>query len=146
MIHTMGGTLLGCDSWFRNPSSEVSAHYGVGLSGEIHQYVDIGEMAWANGRLEPGNHWPLQNGINPNRVTISIETEDRRSDATPVTDEMYAAVLWLCQQAVATYPSIRWLMTHHVISPLSRPSCPGGRWAGGRLQDLATRLNLELIL
>ena len=47
--HIMSGTLLGTDSWFLNPASKASSHYGIGKNGEIHQYVDLDCPAWANG-------------------------------------------------------------------------------------------------
>jgi N-acetyl-anhydromuramyl-L-alanine amidase AmpD len=35
----MDGTLAGTDAWFTNPASQVSAQYGIGKNGEVHQYV-----------------------------------------------------------------------------------------------------------
>ena len=39
VLHLMGGTLKGTDSWFRNPVAQASTHYGVGKKGEIYQWV-----------------------------------------------------------------------------------------------------------
>jgi N-acetyl-anhydromuramyl-L-alanine amidase AmpD len=39
VIHIIEGTLKGTGSWFLNEESGVSAHYGIGKDGEIHQYV-----------------------------------------------------------------------------------------------------------
>ena len=47
--HIMSGTLAGTDAWFANPASQVSSHFGVGKNGEIHQYVNLENPAWANG-------------------------------------------------------------------------------------------------
>lgn len=44
--HIMQGTLEGTDSWFHNPDSRVSAHFGVGRDGRIIQWVDTGDQAW----------------------------------------------------------------------------------------------------
>src|ERR1700756_1937323 len=76
VLHTMAGPIGACDAWFRNPASQVSAHYGVGLDGAIHAYVRTADTAWANGILEPDNVWPGPAGTNPNRLSVSIETED----------------------------------------------------------------------
>lgn len=139
----MVGTLAGCDSWFQNPSADVSAHYGVGLSGETHQYVALKDSAWANGILEPGNTWPGPSGINPNQLSVSIETEDLGDAGTPVTDAMYNATLGLGALALAEYPSIVYLTTHGCISPQSRSGCPGDRWVeSGRFAALAEALGL----
>jgi hypothetical protein len=143
VLHRMAGTLSSCDAWFAQPTSQVSAHFGIGLGGEQHQYVALADSAWANGILEPGNTWPGPPG-NPNFQTISIETEDNGSGATPVTDEQYQATLEVANLAVQTYPSIRWLLRHTDISPNSRPDCCGRRWVdSGRFKKLAKRLNLE---
>lgn len=46
IIHIMEGTLAGTDGWFRNPRSQVSAHFGVGRKGEVIQWVGTGNRAW----------------------------------------------------------------------------------------------------
>lgn len=144
VIHTMGGSLVGTDSWFSQTASQVSAHYGVGLNGALHQYVKLEDGAWANGVLEPGNHWMGPAGVNPNLLTVGIETEDLGNGAQPVTEAEYFSTLSAGRIALAQYPSIRYLLTHTVISPGSRPSCCGPRWvASGRFQQLATELGLE---
>ena len=76
----MSGTLIGTDSWFANPASKVSSHFGVGKNGEIHQYVKLENTAWANGVVKNPN-WPLlQNGVNPNYYTVSIEHEGKSGE------------------------------------------------------------------
>jgi hypothetical protein len=146
VIHTMAGTLESCDSWFNNPSSQVSSHYGIGLAGEQHQYVALANGSWANGIIEPGSEWPaiVGNSTNPNYQTVTVETEDNGSGNTPVTDEQYASTLAVCRLARQTYPSITYLMGHNVISPSSRSQCCGDRWwDSGRFAQLAADLGLE---
>lgn len=46
IVHIMQGTLAGTDSWFRNPSAQVSAHFGVGKDGTIYQWVNTKDTAW----------------------------------------------------------------------------------------------------
>lgn len=145
VIHTMAGTLASCDSWFQNPAAQVSSHYGIGLQGQQHQYVKLADGSWANGILEPGNQWVpiVGNSANPNYQTVTIETEDNGSGATPVTDQQYASTLAVSRLAMQTYPSIKYLMSHRTISPQSRPSCCGNRWWGsGRFDELAADLGL----
>ena len=141
----MDGTLAGTDSWFANPASQVSAHYGVALSGDFHRYVSRFDTAWANGLLESGNNWPGPPGVNPNWLTVSIETEDNGDQAEPVTTEMYATVRTLVRTVLASFPSIAYLMGHRNISPRSRPNCPGPRWVdSGTLQLMADELTLTV--
>ena len=146
VIHTMSGSLAGCDAWFQNPAAQVSSHYGIGLAGEQHQYVRLENASWANGILQPGNDWVkiVGNAQNPNNQTVTVETEDRGSGATPVTDAQWGSTLAVCQVAMQRYPGIRYLMGHNTISPQSRPNCCGKRWWDtGRFQQLADALGLE---
>lgn len=141
----MGGYLAGTDSWFTTPDSQVSAHYGVGLNGEIHQYVAETMAAWANGILEAGNRWPFSQYINPNYRTISIETEDNGSGLTPVTVAQFEAVFSLCKGISDRWP-ITHLIAHDAISPHSRVNCPGPRWTADRMGVIAKALTLVLVL
>ena len=75
VIHVMDGSLTGTDSWFANPSSQVSAHYGIGQNGEVHQYVKEEDGAWHAGRVSNPIAKLLKLGINPNNYTIGIEHE-----------------------------------------------------------------------
>jgi N-acetylmuramoyl-L-alanine amidase len=143
VVHTMAGSLASCDSWFNNTAAQVSSQYGIGLHGEAHQYVALQNTAWANGILEPGNTWP---GVpySVNAQTVSIETEDNGSGATPVTEQQYQATLGVARLAISAYPSITWLLGHHCISPSSRPQCCGDRWrASGQFDRLADELGLQ---
>ena len=62
-LHIMAGFLAGTDSVFSRPSSQASAHYGIGANGEIHQYVDERNGSWSDANYES------------NLSTISIEHE-----------------------------------------------------------------------
>ena len=83
VAHIMEGTLAGTDSWFMDPAAQVSAHFGVGKNGAVHQYVDTSRIAWAE--------------ANYNSVAISVEHEGNTGDSlTP-------------QQIAADQPLVRWL-------------------------------------
>src|SRR5215471_7833144 len=127
VVHTMAGTLASCDAWFQNPASQVSSHYGIGLQGQQHQCVKL-----------------VGNSANPNYQTVTIETEDNGSGATPVTDQQYAGTLAVARLAMQTYPGIQYLMSHRTISPSSRSQCCGNRWwDSGRFDQLAADLGLQ---
>lgn len=145
VIHTEAGTQEATAQWFHNPASQVSAHYAVGLDGQLLQFVDLEHQAWANGILEAGNRWQ-QLGLpgNPNGWTVSIETEDRGDPNQEVTAKQYVGVVSACRLALARYPGIQWLVSHRDISPRSRPACPGARWwASGRMEALCALLGLR---
>jgi hypothetical protein len=44
-----GGTVAAVQNWLRNPASRVSYHFGVGRNGEIRQWVETRNTAWATG-------------------------------------------------------------------------------------------------
>lgn len=143
-LHTMVGTLAGTDAEFGRPASQVSAHFGVGLDGTVHQYVSLTDAAWANGGPNPGWRWPY-GPENPNLRLVSIETEDLgQPDTQPVTEEQYAAVAAVCRQALTAYPASTVLVAHNVINP--QHSCPAARWlSSGRFDQLATDLGLQAL-
>lgn len=153
VLHTEGGTEAGTRAWFGRAVSQVSAHFGVGLDSGIDQFVQLGDRAWANGVLEAGNRWGevyhgAWDGIeeNPNNWVVSVETEDRGDADQPVTDRQYLDTHAACRLALATYPSIAWLLGHSVVSPHSRPNCCGARWvASGRFAQLAADLGLKML-
>ena len=128
----MDGTLKGTDSWFLSPKSQVSAHYGIGKDGEIHQYVKEDMVAWANGRVQKPT-WPLiATGPNPNLYTLSIEHEGKPGET--FTDAMYDSTTWLIREM-----SQRWgipLDREHIIGHCeifaAKPNCPGNGldWSG----------------
>lgn len=80
VLHVTGpGTMAGMAAWFNNPSSAVSAHFGIGKQGEVHQYVEIGDASWNAGIFNRPNlanpviaDW-FNTGVNPNRCVVGIE-------------------------------------------------------------------------
>jgi N-acetylmuramoyl-L-alanine amidase len=151
VIHIMEGTLSGTDSWFKSTISKVSAHYGIGKMGEIHQYVQEKDTAWHAGRVNAPS-WslikPAGSGlyINPNFYTIGIEHEG--NDDSIWTDEMYNISSSLIKEI-----SKRWdipldrqhIIGHHEIYSLK--TCPGSKVdinklialaAGNQVQPLIT--------
>jgi len=129
VIHIMLGTLYGTDSWFQSPVSKSSAHYGIGKTGEVHQYVDEKDTAYHAGRVN-SPMWSLikqtENGlyISPDFYTIGIEHEGDINSYW--TDEMYNS-----SSSLICEISLRWnipidrkhVIGHHEIYSLKK--CPG---------------------
>ena len=92
IIHIMQGTFSGSESWFMNPSSNVSANYLISNTGEILQMVRLTDRAW-----HAGNH---------NGRSIGIEHEgfwhsDVHSDTVITEDEYQASAMitrWLTER------------------------------------------------
>jgi N-acetyl-anhydromuramyl-L-alanine amidase AmpD len=126
VVHIMEGTLAGTDSWFRNASSDVSAHYGVGLNGDVHQYVGESDTAWHAGRVW-GSTWSGRRaGVNPNLYTIGIEHE---GDA----DSDWPTIMRAASAALISDICNRWAIPidrDHVVGHreiYARKTCPGHR-------------------
>ncbi len=62
VIHAMAGLFPGTVTWFKNPKSQVSAHYLISKKGELLQMVQEKNKAWHCGKA--------------NAFTIGIELED----------------------------------------------------------------------
>lgn len=124
VLHLMDGTLKGTDSWFRNPTSQASTHYGVGKKGEVYHWVDEADTAWGNGRVYKPT-WKLVQSANPNLYTISIEHEGVSGHIW--TEAQYKATAELIQQVAKHWdiPLDRdHIITHSEIYSL-KPSCTG---------------------
>lgn len=80
VIHIMEATLTWTDAHFKDPTSRVSAHYGIGGGGEIHQYVADMDTAWHAGRRYKAT-WRLIRRENPNLYTLGIEHEAHEDSA-----------------------------------------------------------------
>jgi N-acetylmuramoyl-L-alanine amidase len=144
VIHVMDGSLAGTDAWFNDPSSKVSAHYGVGKDGVVHQYVKevdtayhagtVVDPAWTKIRKDAQGRF-----INPNFYTIGIEHAGWGVSTDPWPDAQRQASLQLARDIAE-----RWgipLDAEHVIPHRlirsSKPNCPGkGLDFGLYLQDL----------
>lgn len=141
VCHIMAGTLAGTDSWFSNPASKVSAHFGVGQDGTIHQYVREEDAAWANGKVQgvPWPAWADRPRVNPNLRSLSIEHEGHPEEG--LTEAQHQASL-----ALIRYLCDRWaipadrdhLLGHYQLDAVDRPNCPGPHFPWERLmRDLA---------
>ena len=90
ICHIMQGTLLGTDAWFRNEESEVSAHFGVGKTGQVFQWVDTDSRAW---HAEQANDY-------------SIGVEHEGFAGTPLTAAQIEATAGIFAWARKQYPAI----------------------------------------
>lgn len=82
-LHIMVGHLAGTDSVFLNPGSQASAHYGIGASGSIHQYVSEDDGSYSDANFASNNS------------TISIEHEGGMA-GVPCTQACMDASARLC--------------------------------------------------
>lgn len=128
VIHVIVGSLLSADRWFNNPAASVSAHYGVGRDGCIHQYVDESDTAFHAGIVvNPECELVMARpNVNPNYYSIGIEHEGQPGD--PWTDDQALASATLIAEIAQ-----RWniqiddqhIIQHHEIR--ASKTCPGGQ-------------------
>ncbi len=83
VLHIQQGNENGTDSWFHNPASQVSAHFGNPKTGGLDQWVDTNDKAWAQ--------------VAGNSAWISLENEGNSGDSLTATQVANAATLlaWL---------------------------------------------------
>ena len=142
VIHIMEGTLKGTDAWFSNEESGVSAHYGIGKDGEIHQYVGESDRAWHAGRIISPTWRLLKPDVNPNWYTIGIEHEGRED--TPWSDALYDASARLIDEICR-----RWAIPcdrDHIIGHReirSDKTCPGFEADLDKLVDMANEFQRD---
>ncbi len=118
VVHTMEGYYGGSQSWFQNPSSNVSAHYLLRSSdGEITQMVDDSDVAW---------HASCLNGS-----AIGLEHEGFLAESDQwYTDEMYQESAKLSAWLVNQYliPIDRQHIIGHIESGCTSHTDPGEMW------------------
>jgi N-acetyl-anhydromuramyl-L-alanine amidase AmpD len=122
VIHIMAGTEAGTDALFQNPASQVSAHYGIAKTGEIHQYVDEKDTAYHAGLhgadFDRATAQVVKDrpGVNPNQYSIGIEHEGQSGEVWP--EAMVQASRALVKKCAAAWgiPLDRYhIVGHHEI-------------------------------
>lgn len=136
VLHIAEGTIAGMDAWFNNAAAGVSAHFGVGKDGRVHQYVSVDDTAFANGIIEEGHTARLIDenpGLNPNAWSCSIEhegftgetlTPEQWEASTRLTAWLFAAHL-LAGGATGVQVDRDHILRHADITPRTRARCPG---------------------
>lgn len=132
-VHHMAGvnSAQGCGAIFQQPGRNGSAHYGIGVNGEIAWYVDENCVAWTN------SNWPS------NQCSVTIECSNSAVGGDwPVSD----ATLQSCIKLVADIAKRNGLgklvpgqnLTWH--SMFASTSCPGP-YLLARMQYIADEAN-----
>lgn len=91
VLHTMVGSVASASARFHDPSSQVSAHYGVGLDGRLYQWVSEQDAAYHAGDYL----WNLR--------SIGIEHEDGGQPMAPRSDALYATSAQLVKDLCGRY-------------------------------------------
>lgn len=105
VMHIMGGSTVAADNWFHNPSSQVSAHFGISVDGHLIQWVDTDDRAWHAGAANPNYY--------------GVETEGSSGPLTEAQCQTFAR-LWNWLQAQDRFPT----------AVVDRPGQQGFIWHG----------------
>jgi len=128
VVHVMDGHIDSAINWFKDPMSNVSAHYLISQEGEIVQMVREKDIAWHAG------NWTY------NQQSIGIEHEDQGSWNTPnwVPEKLYQASAALVRNLCEKYgiPKDRMhIIGHNEVPGVVKP-CPGPYWDWGYFMGL----------
>lgn len=132
-LHIMAGYLRGTDSTFQQ-SGGASSTYGIGATGEVHQYVSEADTAFADG-----------NGSYGNSASISIEHEGGISAAAN-TDACVAASARVCADVARRQGWTKLVhgenvLLHREIYPYTHPACPDKCLNPLRWTEIITQAN-----
>ena len=109
-------TAESCGAVFQNPNHAASAHYGIGYNGEICQYVDEKDTAWANANWESNKH------------SVTIENSDWTLAPNYVISDATINSLIRLVADIAARNNIGKLVYGHNINvhgDIAATSCPG---------------------
>ena len=132
-IHHMAGVLsaAACGGIFQRPGRNGSAHYGIGVDGEIAWYVDENCVAWTN------SDWPS------NQCSVTIENSNSETGGEwPVSDATLGSLIKLVADIAkrnglgALVPGEN--LTWH--SMFTATTCPGD-YLRGKMQYIADEAN-----
>ena len=143
-LHNTGGmNISSAHWWFLDKTSQTSAHFLVGLDGELRQYVNLADGAYCNGTTvdKTKNHCYLNatNGIvktrpvNANLYTVSIEFVGNVGDS--LTEPQLEVAVKLIRHIqyeirrlyLKDIPLNRLhIVGHYEIAPLTRGECGKG--------------------
>lgn len=126
VIHISTGSFASCINWFADPSSKVSSHYLISLTGQVVQFVKEEDTAWANGQVVNPTSTIVKSrsAINPNKYTISIEHEGKDLSQAPQAQIEASAKL---VKEIATrwnIPIDREHVIGHSAIKSTKPFCP----------------------
>lgn len=163
-LHIAEGSFIGTCDWFSNPKVRASAHYVVGLEGEIAQCVDISDTAYVNGTVtkNPDDDRYFKKATNPivkqrctnaNNYSIGIEFAGRYDKAAgkcPMTEKQKQAAIELISSIILEVKK-RWgnsipvdrtrICGHYEVNPITKPFCGKGFPYDDIIKGVISKLN-----
>ena len=109
--HTASFNTKGDLRWMCNSEAKASAHYLIGLKGEIYQMVKDSDMAWHAGKSS------LDGQRHVNSFSLGIEMTGNTCEK-PFTPEQWESMIWLVKKLMDDYniPAHR-VVDHRKVAP-----------------------------
>lgn len=116
--HTASNGLLGALAWMCASKSKASAHYVIGMGGDIYGLVPEDRKAWhaGKGRLP----WETCPEYDFNHRSIGIEVVNPGDGVTPFTEAQYAALEWLVPDVLSRMNCDRVYLDDENVLPRAR--------------------------
>jgi N-acetylmuramoyl-L-alanine amidase len=128
VLHNTDGTLTSAINRFKDPASQVSAHYIVDRDGSVTQMVNDTDTAWHSGKKD----------VNQRSIGIEVVAY---STATGMTSGQEATLIALAQFVLDAYGiAVQRVFPHRDIKPTD---CPGWVWATDAIFTTWTAANLR---
>lgn len=157
VLHNTGGyKISSAHYWFLNEESETSAHYLIGLDGEVRQYVKLTDGSYCNGTSSNPNssacYEAATNEIvkereyNANFYTVSIEFVGDTGDR--LTDQQLTAAVELIEYVNTQLEKLygmtipydrKHIIGHYEINPKKKSRCG----VNVQYDEIIKRLNKE---
>jgi len=126
VIHVEDGSREGTASWFANPASNVSAHYGVNSDGSIDQFVQETDTAFQAGNF----------AVNQSSIGVEHEGRPAAGPWVPTNEQLIASaalVADICKR-YGIRPGPDTIIPHSSINPAHR--CPGPTWPWAKYRQM----------
>lgn len=134
--HITDGSAASALDWLRNPASDASANDLIDREGRIYQLVEGADTPWTNGPVchpnldQPVVRQTIERGINPNRVSYTIECAGRSMYWAPgaLTVAQTIALIGRTAQACVAYgltADREHILRHSDWDDCDRHNCPG---------------------
>lgn len=132
-IHHMAGVMSSndCARVFQSPNRGASAHYGIGVGGDISCYVDESNTAWSDANWDS------------NCRTVSIETSNSQTGGDwPVSEASWSALVKLVRDIAERNGLLPLAVGRNLFGhrDFVATACPGN-YLYSRLQSLADAVN-----
>ena len=132
VYHCMQGHLSTMRLWASEPAPvhhQSSYHFGISLTGDIVEFVEIGPPAWHAGRLDQTkptwSGWVEGKSVNSHTLSIAAEGFSQRNAWTDAQLESALTLQRWINQETGMVSSEDTIITHAMIAPTSRANDPG---------------------